>query len=88
MYKLIFLGYNIPIIKEELIMSNKTHKSRIASAEALACKNYNLYRAEFIEKAAKYFPKVSDAKYFGYAVKHFDQIQHEINVYFSEPLGK
>ena len=69
-------------------MSNKTHKVRVAGAEALACKNYNLYRAEFIEKAAKYFPKVSDAKYFGHAVKHFDQIQHEINVYFSEPLGK
>jgi hypothetical protein len=65
-------------------MNYKQDKIRKAAAEVFATENYNLHRSEFVEKAALRYAMVSDQKYFSYAVKHWDKIQHELNVYFTE----
>ena len=50
----------------------------LQDAQELAQENFDLSRAEFVQLAAKKFLRTSDAKYFGIAIRAYDEIQNDM----------
>lgn len=60
------------------IMNVTLREMLLQDAQELAQENYDLSRSEFVQLAAKKFLRVSDAKYFGIAVRAYDEINSDL----------